>query len=123
MKIIPLKEGIFSRKDDNTEVVYQIFPEFEIHYNKLPPKSRQLWHHHQKIKEIICITSGSMTAFWKENNKEISKIVNVSDTINVENSPHTFENKFDQECRFIVFRFVPQGKDQREIIKNDKYLD
>lgn len=123
MKIIPLAQGVFKKKDDGTEVTYQIFPEFEIHYNTLPPKTEQVWHHHQTIKEIICLTSGEMEVFWKENNKTVSTLVKTGDTIDVENTSHTLKNNSQEECQFIVFRFVPSYKDNREIIKNDKIID
>lgn len=123
MKIISLDQGIFKKKEDGTEVVYQIFPEFEIHYNTLPVKTEQIWHHHQIIKEIICLTSGEMEVFWKENGKIVSTLVKTGSTIDVENTSHTFKNNSKKECRFVVFRFVPSFKDNREIIKNDKIID
>jgi uncharacterized cupin superfamily protein len=123
MKIISPSQGIFKKKEDGTEVIYQIFPEFEIHYNKLSPKTEQVWHHHEVIKEIICITSGEMEVLWKENGEIKSFIVKNSDTIDVENTSHTFKNNSDKDCQFIVFRFIPNGKDQRDVIKNDKVID
>ena len=123
MRIISPDQGIFKKKEDGTEVIYQIFPEFEIHYNTLPSKSEQVWHHHQIIKEIICITSGEMEIFWKENGENTSTLIKTGDTIDVENNPHTFKNNSQKDCQFIVFRFVPSYKDNREIIKNDKIID
>ena len=123
MRIISTDQGIFKKKEDGTEVVYQIFPEFEIHYNKLPPQSEQVWHHHQTIKEIICLTTGEMEVFWKEDGKTVSALVKTGDTIDVENNSHTFKNNSQKDCQFIVFRFVPSYKDNREIIKNDKIID
>ena len=37
-------------------------------------------------------------------------------------SVHTFENDTDEVTEFIVFRFVPDGVDKRELIKGDKKL-
>lgn len=123
MKIVSSNQGIFKKKEDGTEVVYQIFPEFEIHYNTLPSKTEQVWHHHQVIKEIICITFGEMEVFWKEKGKIISALVKTGDTVDVEESSHTFKNSSQKDCQFIVFRFIPSYKDNREIIKNDKIID
>jgi uncharacterized RmlC-like cupin family protein len=123
MKIISPKEGIFKKKEDGTEVIYHIFPEFEIHQNEIPSKTTQVWHHHKIIEEVICILSGEIEIHWKENNKSFSQIVKKGDIIRVEDTPHTFINSSNEKCIFIVFRFVPSGTDKREIIKNDKYLD
>jgi hypothetical protein len=123
MKIVSANQGIFKKKEDGTEVIYQIFPEFEIHYNKLPPQSEQIWHHHQIIKEIICVTSGEMNVLLKENGEIKSTLVKTNDTIDVEDSVHTLKNNSKKDCQFIVFRFIPSYKDQREIIKNDKIID
>jgi len=123
MKIITRKEGIFVKKDEGTKVVYHIFPEFELHYNEVPAGTKQLWHHHDVIEEVLYILSGNFEAHWRENDKELSKQVEVGDVIRVENTPHTFINSSKNVCTFVVFRFVPDGIDKQEIIKNDKYLD
>ena len=36
------------------------------------------------------------------------------------NSVHTFANETDEDVEFVVFRFVPEGRDKREMIKSDK---
>lgn len=43
-----------------------------------------------------------------------------NDIIKVHDSIHTFENDTDDITEFVVFRFVPDGRDKRELIKNDK---
>ena len=123
MKIISQSEGIFKKKDDGTEVIYHIFPEYEIHYNEVPDNTTQVWHHHKLIEETVCIISGEIEIHWKENNKSFSQTVKKGDIVRVENTPHTFINSSNEKCIFIVFRFIPTGNDKREIIKNDKYLD
>ena len=43
-----------------------------------------------------------------------------NDIIRVRNSVHTFENDTNEMAEFIVFRFVPDGTNKRELIKHDK---
>lgn len=40
--------------------------------------------------------------------------------VRVFDSVHTFENDTDEITEFVVFRFVPDGTDKRELIKTDK---
>lgn len=35
---------------------------------------------------------------------------------------HTFENTTDNVVEFTVIRFVPNGEDKKNIIKNDKMI-
>lgn len=44
-------DAITIHKDNGTDVSYYIFNEFEIHMNKISPKSIQEWHYHSKIEE------------------------------------------------------------------------
>ena len=124
MQILSPQDGIFVKKDEGTEVVYHLFPEYEIHYNEVPSGTTQLWHHHKKVEETLFIFSGEIEAHWRdENDKELSQIAKAGDLIRVENTPHTFINNSKEKCVFLVFRFVPMGIDNREVMKNDKYLD
>jgi len=123
MKIISPQDGIFRKRDDNTEVFYHIFPEFEIHQTEIPSNTIQPWHHHKIIEEVVCILSGEIEVHWEEGNQKFSQTVKTGDIIRAENTPHTFINTSKNSCKSIVFRFVPTGIDKREIIKNDKYLD
>ena len=43
-----------------------------------------------------------------------------NDIVRVHHSVHTFENDTDEITEFVVFRFVPDGTDKREMIKTDK---
>ena len=40
----------------------------------------------------------------------------------VEKDIHTFENQTDEVVEFIVFRYLPSYKNQRELIQNDKEM-
>jgi mannose-6-phosphate isomerase-like protein (cupin superfamily) len=115
-------DAINIHKANGTDVSYYIFNEFEIHMNKISPKSIQEWHYHSKIEETLMIIKGELTCRWLEYDEEKSKKINANEIVRVGNSTHTFENETDGEVEFIVFRFVPNGVDKREIIKNDKVL-
>lgn len=124
MQILSRQDGIYVKKDEGTEVVYHLFHEYEIHYNEVPADTIQHWHHHKKVEETLYIISGQLEAHWKdENSKEFSQIVSTGNLVRVENTPHTFINNSKDKCVFLVFRFVPMGIDNREVMKNDKHLD
>jgi len=123
MQIITRDKGIFVKKNEGTKVVYHIFPEFEIHYNEVPPKTTQAWHHHKIIEEALYILSGELEAHWEKDGRKLRQVVREGDVVRVENAPHTFINSSQQTVKFLVFRFVPDGTDKRSIIKNDKHLD
>lgn len=59
-----------------------------------------------------------MIRIWR---RKVKKII-ANEIVRVGNSTHTFENETDTEVEFIVFIFVPNGIDKREIIKNDKVI-
>ena len=115
-------DAITVSKVNGTNVSYYIFNEFEIHMNKISPKSIQEWHYHSKIEETLMIIKGDLTCRWLECGEERSKKITVNEIVRVGNSTHTFENETDEEVEFIVFRFVPDGIDKREIIKSDKIV-
>jgi len=123
MQIISRNAGILVEKEEGTKVIYHIFPEFEIHYNEVPAGTKQAWHHHDVIEEVLYILSGELEAHWKEEGKAFKQTVKVGDVVRVENTPHTFVNSSSDSVFFVVFRFVPDGTDKRHIIKNDKHSD
>lgn len=55
-----------------------------------------------------------------EEEKEKVRTLCKDEIIRVKNSVHTFANNTNEETKFVVFRFVPDGIDKREIIKKDK---
>ena len=122
IKFLQKNDAITVSKVNGTNVSYYIFNEFEIHMNKISPKSIQEWHYHSKIEETLMIIKGDLTCRWLECGEERSKKITVNEIVRVGNSTHTFENETDEEVEFIVFRFVPSGMDKREIIKNDKVV-
>jgi quercetin dioxygenase-like cupin family protein len=109
-------------KENKTEVNYFIFPEYEIHLNKIPPNSIQEWHFHSKIEEVILVTKGVLTCKWIEEEKEKEELIHQNELVQVKNSIHTFENRTKEEVEFTVFRLVLDGNNKRDLIKNDKTI-
>lgn len=120
--VVKKDDDITGHEDNGTDVSYYIFNEFEIHMNKISPKSIQEWHYYSKIEETLVIIKGELTCRWLENGEERSKKIDANEIVKVGNSIHTFENETDEEVEFVVFRFIPDGMDKREIIKNDKVV-
>ncbi len=120
-EVIHKEESIYVQKETGTEVNYYIFEESEIHLNKIMPHTIQEWHFHEKIDETLLITRGKILCkYIDEDGVEKSCYAVKNDIIKVHDSIHTFENDTDDITEFIVFRFVPDGRDKRELIKNDK---
>ena len=42
--------------------------------------------------------------------------------LSIDKDIHTFENQTDEIVEFIVFRYLPSYKNQRELIQNDKEM-
>ena len=114
------KEALSRVKKNGTEVQYFLYPEFEVHTNKIPPGSIQDWHRHQQVEEVIVVTSGKISIETIENATLERAEVKQGDVLRVKNSIHRLVNRNRTSASFIVFRFVPQGVSQADIIKNDK---
>ena len=120
-EVVHEEESIHVIKETGTEVNYYIFDEFEIHLNRMMPHTVQEWHFHRKIDESILITKGSLLCkYVDESGVEMSCYARKNDIIRVRNSVHTFENDTNEMAEFIVFRFVPDGTNKRELIKHGK---
>lgn len=124
MKIHKLTDAIHVDKEEGTSVDYFLFPEYEIHYNEVKPGVTQLWHHHPRIWETLFMIEGELEAHWRDDaGEKTMQVVSKGDVIEVEDTPHTFINSSQKVVKFVVFRFVPDGEDKREVIKNDNVLD
>lgn len=115
-------DGISVTKENKTDVDYFIFDEFEIHLNKIPPNTKQEWHKHEIIEEVLVITKGELIVRWKENESIETTTVFKDNIVRVKKSIHTIENYTDEWAEFTVFRMIPSGEDKREIIKRDKVI-
>lgn len=115
-------DGIHTLKENCTAVDYFIYSEYEIHLNSLPSGAVQEWHYHSDIEEVLVITKGILTCKWKENGEIRTDWAKKKEIVRVQNSIHTFQNDTEDDTEFLVFRFVPDGVDKRERIKNDKKL-
>lgn len=117
-----VEDAITVQKTNGTNVSYYIFEESEIHLNRIEPGSVQEWHYHTLIDECLLITRGTLTCRWMEDGAEKRREVHEREIVRVGTSVHTFANETEEAVEFVVFRFVPEGKDKREIIKNDKVV-
>ncbi|MCI9176983.1 MAG: hypothetical protein HFH49_19075 [Lachnospiraceae bacterium] len=123
LQVIHEEDSIHVIKKSGTEVNYYIFDEIEIHLNRIIPHTIQEWHFHEKIDENILITKGTLLCkYVDDNGMEKSCYAAKNEIVRVYNSIHTFENDSDEITEFIVFRYVPDGIDKRELIKADKTM-
>ena len=123
LQVIHEEDSIHVIKKSGTEVNYYIFDEIEIHLNRIMPHTIQEWHFHEKIDENILITKGTLLCkYVDDNGMEKSCYAAKNEIVRVYNSIHTFENDSDEITEFIVFRYVPDGIDKRELINADKTM-
>lgn len=123
MKLIRQDQSIHVDKTNGTEVGYYLLDDAEIHYNKINPHTLQEWHRHHHISENIFILKGKLVyRYLDEISHEQFLILKQGDLLSVENDIHTFENQTDEVVEFIVFRYLPSYKNQRELIKRDKEI-
>lgn len=117
-------DSIYVDKKNGTQVNYYIFPEFEIHKNTIEARTKQEWHHHKKIEEVIIVDGGELNACWLGEDKKVRRVlIGEGDVIRVGASVHTLENNSDSPVEFSVFRYVPDGVDKHDLIKSDRYPD
>ncbi|WP_460055160.1 cupin domain-containing protein [Pseudolactococcus yaeyamensis] len=107
-------------KSSGTQVDYYLYPEFEIHKNSLPAGVVQDWHKHQELDENIIVTSGEITVEYLANSHVSSQTIHENDVLRVKQSIHRLSNQSSEPAQFIVFRFMPTGREQSERMKRDK---
>lgn len=122
MKITPQSKAINKIREDGTAISYYIFPEYEVHYGELPPGITQPWHHHEIINETLFVTEGKVLLHYLKDGIRTEQEVLPGDVVQVGDTPHTFSNPYQDTCKMVAFRFVPDGEDKHETIKNDKVL-
>lgn len=123
MIITSQSQAIHRIRDDQTAIWYYLFPEYEVHYGELAPGVTQPWHHHEIIAETLFVIEGEVVLHYLDDGGQKTQRVAVAgDVVQVENTPHTFENASQRVCKMVAFRFVPEGVDKHEVIKNDKVL-
>lgn len=121
LEVIREEDSIHVIKETGTEVRYYIFDEAEIHLNNIMPHTIQEWHFHEKIDENILITKGKLLCRYIDGSgTEKSCYAAKNDIVRVHSSVHTFENDTDEITEFVVFRYVTDGTNKRELIKCDK---
>lgn len=118
-----IQDAIHVDKKTGTSVDYYIFDEYEIHVNKIQPHTVQEWHSHARIIETLLVTKGRLLCRYLDHDgSKKDRYLGKNELVQVGESVHTFENDTDEVTEFIVFRFVPDGVDKRELIKGDKKL-
>lgn len=122
LKVYTKDDSISVKKENGTEVDYFIFDEYEIHLNKIPPHSIQEYHKHRAIDEAVIVVSGKIVLKWIEEGKEYSRTLTKGMIVRMGKAIHTIQNESNSFAEFNVLRTVPTGKDNREVIKNDKVL-
>lgn len=123
MKLIRKDQAIHVDKTNGTKVDYYLLNDAEIHYNKINPRTLQEWHRHHRISENIFILKGELVyRYLDKTNKEQYLKLKQGNLLLVDKDIHTFENQTDEVVEFIVFRYLPSYKNQRELIKNDKEI-
>ncbi|MDH6365607.1 hypothetical protein M2139_002615 [Enterococcus sp. PF1-24] len=120
IEVLSQEEAIFVEKAEGTQMNYFLYPEFEIHQNILPAQTIQGWHQHQKIEETLVMTAGSIVVETIVAGEKLSQTCVKGDVIRMKKSLHRIINPQEITAEFIVFRFVPQGQNQQEVIKTDK---
>ena len=121
-EIITIEDSISVVKDNCTRVNYFIFNEYEIHLNTIPSGAVQEWHFHSKLEESILILTGELLLSWQDHGQIYNQLLKEGTIVRVKGSVHTFSNTSSRDTTFVVFRFIPDGQDKRELIKNDKTI-
>lgn len=102
---------------------YYLFNEYELHYNEIPAKTKQDYHHHEKVWETLFVLDGKLTITWKEKGSLMNQKVQKGDLIEMENSPHNIANDTKKTARFIIIKQVLSGKNKKAIFRKDKVND
>jgi len=118
-----IAEGISVTKPDSTRVTYYGFPEYEIHYNLVPPNTVQQWHHHEVIEEALYLISGQLEVHWREDGERMSRLLTAGNVARFERSPHTLANRSPHPATFLVVRLILTGTSRADVFASDKHLD
>ena len=121
--VIRKEDSIHVMKENGTEVNYYLFNEAEIHVNHILPHTVQEWHFHHRISENILVMQGKLLCRYLDLQSSEQQIeLHAGDLICVGKAAHTFENNTEETAEFIIFRYLPTGKNLREIMKKDKTM-
>lgn len=110
LEIYNINDTFHVIKENKPEVYYYLFDEYEIHLNKIPSLTMHEWHYHNQIEEVILVTKGKLKCLWIENGQKLSQMIYEKVLMLVKQSIHTLLNDSNEDCEFIVFRLVLEGK-------------
>lgn len=116
-------DAIVVDKGNGTTVYYYTFPTFEIHTCLIEPGTQQEWHHHAQMEETLLVTGGELTGLFQEEGRIREEQMLPGDLVRLGTSVHNFANRSNEVASFQIFRFVPDGTDTHELIKNDRFPD
>lgn len=123
MKITPKAKAKFFQSSEGREAWIYSFTEYEFQYDEQQPHTSLKWHRHEKIWEMIYIVEGEVIMHWKENGVLKKHTAKAGDIIEPGFISHSLENRSDKIAKFIAVKFMPSGKDLKEIIEKDKMYD
>lgn len=124
MKIIRKSDAIHTiREEDNLDVLYHLFDDYEIHIATQQPGTRQPWHYHEVIAETFVVLDGELTLEWKEDDEIKSEVVTAGDVIESETTSHSMVNNSDAPARLLTVKRMKTDENYRDIFKSDKVLD
>ncbi|NOR84930.1 cupin domain-containing protein, partial [archaeon] len=84
------------------------------------PYTKQGWHSHDKIEEVLLVLDGQLTILYLNDNEEQKTILENGDLVRFEKTMHTIKNTTDHTSKFIVFKLILTGKKKTDIFVDDK---
>lgn len=121
MKFIENNNAIHIKKMNETQVAYYILNNYEIHYNVIPANTKQEWHSHKYINEILFVIEGQIEVLWEETGDIHVKKLKKHDLADMENSIHTVINSEEMDAQFLIIKINFDTENPR-LIKEDKVL-
>jgi uncharacterized cupin superfamily protein len=119
-QIVRRRQALRRDKGNGTAVDYFIFHEYEIHSNEIAPGTVQEWHRHERIEETLLLLEGELALQWRVDGESRSELIMAGDVVRVARSMHTLANLSAASARFVVFRLILSGVDNRELFRTDK---
>lgn len=124
MEIFRGEKAIHVEKPEGTRINYYLFPEYEIHYNEVPPGTVQAWHHHERIEETLLMLDGELEVRWRNDRlEEQTTLLKKGDLVRTGSTPHTFANLSENLVKFVVFKLMLSGTNHHELFKSDRVTD
>ncbi len=121
MRIYTSQDAIKKRKEDGTEVLYFLFDEYEVHWNRINPGVAQNWHWHKRINEVLLVIQGHIRVNWISRGRKTSRVLNSGNLVEFGKAVHSIENSGKTPAVFIIIKLILAGNSKRRIFKSDKF--